>query len=148
MTEKTSAALSLKKSEMVRGYEIKRLPLGEYLRVFEELREMPDTIMKVCFPEMDMAQMLAELRGIDPAGLTGLMLRALEVVPDEAIALLSVMTGIRADVLYADPAIGLDGAAELLEAVWRINGVENFIAAARRMAARVRSLKAKTGCSA
>ena len=148
MTEKTSAALSLKKSEMVRGYEIKRLPLGEYLRVFEELREMPDTIMKVCFPEMDMAQMLAELRGIDPAGLTGLMLRALEVVPDEAIALLSVMTGIRADVLYADPAIGLDGAAELLEAVWRINGVETFIAAARRLAARVRSLQAKTGCSA
>ena len=58
MTVKSSAALSVKCSETVRGYEVKRLPLGEYLRVMEMLREAPETVMRVCFPEMDMVQML------------------------------------------------------------------------------------------
>ena len=140
-----SAALSVKCSEKVRGYEIKRLPLGEYLRVMEALREAPGTAMKVCFPEMDAMQMFERLRSIDTQELTRIMLRALDVVPDEAIKLLSLLTGIPADALYADPAIGLDGAAEMLEAFWRLNGIENFIRAAGRMGARLQEIKAKTG---
>ena len=140
-----SAALSVKCSEKVRGYEIKRLPLGEYLRVMEALREAPRTVMKVCFPEMDAMQMFERLRSIDAQELTQIMLRVLDVVPDEAIKLLSLLTGIPADALYADPAIGLDGAAEMLEAFWRLNGIENFIRAAGRMGARLQEIKAKTG---
>lgn len=143
---KNSAALSVKCSETVRGYEVKRLPLGEYLRVMEALREAPGTVMKVCFPEMDAMQMLGKLTSMDAQGLTEVMLRALDVVPDEAIKLLSLLTGIPADALYADPAIGLDGAAEMLEAFWRLNGIENFIRAAGRMGARLREIRAKTGC--
>ena len=143
---KNSAALSVKCSETVRGYEVKRLPLGEYLRVMEALREVPGTVMKVCFPEMDAMQMLGKLTSMDAQGLTEVMLRALDVVPDEAIKLLSLLTGIPADALYADPAIGLDGAAEMLEAFWRLNGIENFIRAAGRMGARLRDIRAKTGC--
>jgi hypothetical protein len=46
MREKSSAALSVKMSETVRGYEVKRLPLGEYLRAMEALRDMPQTVMR------------------------------------------------------------------------------------------------------
>lgn len=142
---KNSAALSVKCSEMVRGYEVRRLPLGEYLRVMEALREAPGTVMKVCFPELDAMQMLNRLREIDAQGLTQIMLRALDAVPDEAIRLLGLMTGIPADALYADPAIGLDGAAELLEAFWRLNGIENFMRAAGRLAAKLKEIREKTG---
>lgn len=145
MTGRSSAALSVKCSEMVRGYEVKRLPLGEYLRVMEALREAPATVMKVCFPQMDMAQMLERLKGIDAKGLTELVLRAMDVVPDEAIKLISLISGIPADALYADPAIGLDGTAEILEAAWRLNGVENFTQAAGRMAAKLQELGRTTG---
>jgi len=145
MTGKNSAALSVKCSETVRGYEVKRLPLGEYLRVMEALREAPEMVMKVCFPEMDAMQMLSRLREIDVQGLTQLMLRAMDVVPDEAIRLIGLLTGIPADALYADPAIGLDGAAELLEAFWRLNGIGNFMRAAGRMAAKLQEIKEKTG---
>lgn len=142
---KNSAALSVKCSETVRGYEVKRLPLGEYLRVMEAVREMPERVMKICFPQMDAMQMLGKLRTIDAQGLTEMMLRALEVVPDEGIRLLSLLTGIPADALYADPVIGLDGAAEMIEAFWRLNGIENFIRAAERMAARLQAIREKTG---
>ena len=145
MTGKSSAALSVKCSETVRGYEVKRLPLGEYLRVMEALREAPTTVMRVCFPQMDMAQMLERLKRIDANGLTELILQAMDVVPDEAIKLISLISGIPADALYADPAIGLDGTAEILEAVWRLNGIENFTRAAQRMAAKLSALGQKTG---
>ena len=145
MREKSSAALSAKQTETVRGYEVKRLPLGEYLQVLEALRDMPQTVMRVCFPEMDAAQMLTALSRIDAKGLTGMLLRAMDVVPDEAVKLLSLLTGVPEDALFADPAIGLDGAAELVEAFWRLNGIENFIAAAARMAARAKKLRENTG---
>ena len=145
MTGKNSAALSIKRSEMVRGYEVKRLPLGEYLRVMEALREAPQTVMRVCFPEMDMMQLLGMLKTIDAGGLTKIILRAMDVAPDEAIRLLSLLTGIPADALYADPMIGLDGAAELIETFWRLNGMENFTLAVRRLAAKWADVKAKTG---
>ena len=148
MREKSSAALSVKRSETVRGYEVKRLPLGEYLRAMEALRDMPQTVMRVCFPEMDGAQMLQSLTRIDAKGLAQLMLRAMDVVPDEAIRLLSILTGVPEDAIFADPAIGLDGAAELAEAFWRLNGMENFTAAAARLAANIRRMREKTGCSA
>ena len=148
MREKSSAALSVKMSETVRGYEVKRLPLGEYLRTMEALRDMPQTVMRVCFPEMDGAQMLQSLTRIDAKGLAQLVLRAMDVVPDEAIRLLSILTGVPEDAIFADPAIGLDGAAELAEAFWRLNGMENFTAAAARLAANIRRMREKTGCSA
>ena len=145
MTVKSSAALSVKCSETVRGYEVKRLPLGEYLRVMEMLREAPETVMRVCFPEMDMVQMLGKHSTIDAEGLSEMILRAMDVVPDEAIRLLSLLTGVPADALYADPAIGLDGAGELLEAFWRLNGMENFTRAVRRLAAKAKDIRKKTG---
>lgn len=148
MREKSSAALSVKMSETVRGYEVKRLPLGEYLRAMEALRDMPQTVMRVCFPEMDGAQMLQSLTRIDAKELAQLVLRAMDVVPDEAIRLLSILTGVPEDAIFADPAIGLDGAAELAEAFWRLNGMENFTAAAARLAANIRRMREKTGCSA
>ena len=51
MKEKSSAALSVRLSETVRGYEVKRLPLGEYLQELEALRGMPVLHTDVCGKE-------------------------------------------------------------------------------------------------
>jgi len=144
---KNSAALSVKQSETVRGYEVKRLALGAYLRAIEAVREASQTLMAACFPGMDAAQVLGSLKTMDVRMLTALMLRAMDAAPAEAVRLLSVLTGVEERALLDDPAIGLDGAAEMIEAFWRINGVGNFMQAAGRMAAQIRDLRAKTGSS-
>ena len=147
MTGRNSAALSVKCSETVRGYEVRRLPLGEYLRVMEALTEAPGTIMRVCFPGLAAAEPLGRRRAVGGQGLGKRMLPGMGGVPDEAIRLISLLTGIPADALYADPAIGLDGTAELLEAFWRLNGIENFMRAASRLAAWMRENAKRTGSS-
>ena len=142
-----SAALSLKESEMVRGYEIRRLPLGEYLRALDALRQAPRTLLAACFPGEDAAQVLASLAKIDADGLGELMLRAMAVVPGEAVRLIAQLTGVPEEKLLGDPQIGLDGVAQMMEAFWRINGLGNFTQAARRAAAAVRAGIGRTGSS-
>lgn len=142
-----SAALSLKESEMVRGYEIRRLPLGEYLRALDALRQAPRTLLAACFPGEDAAQVLARLAKIDADGLGELMLRAMAVVPGEAVRLIAQLTGVPEEKLLGDPQIGLDGVAQMMEAFWRINGLGNFTQAARRAAAAVRAGIGRTGSS-
>ena len=138
-----SAALSLKESEMVRGYEIRRLPLGEYLRALDA----PRTLLAACFPGEDAAQVLAHLAHIDADGLGELMLRAMAVVPGEAVRLIAQLTGVPEEKLLGDPQIGLDGVAQMMEAFWRINGLGNFTQAARRAAAALRQSAGRTGSS-
>lgn len=147
MKDWDSAALSLKESETVRGYEIRRLPLGEYLRALDVLREAPRTLLAACFPGEDASQVLAHLARIDADGLGELMLRAMAVVPGEAVRLIARLTGVPEERLLGDPQIGLDGVAQMIEAFWRINGLGNFTQAARRAAAALREAAGRTGSS-
>jgi len=143
--KKTSTQLSTQTGKMVRGHEVRRLPLGEYLRALDAVREMPESVMQACFPEMDAEGMLRFLRGMDKNSLTALIVKMLGVVPREAVKLLAILTGIEEETLLNDPAIGLDGAAEMVEAFWEINGIENFMQAAVRVAAQVKEIRAKAG---
>ena len=140
-------ALSLTESETVRGYEIRRLPLGEYLRALDALRQAPRTLLAACFPGEDASQALARLAHIDADGLGELMLRAMAVVPGEAVRLIAQLTGVPEEKLLGDPQIGLDGVAQMMEAFWRINGLGNFTQAARRAAAALRESAGRTGSS-
>ena len=145
--KKTSAALSIPMSETVRGYKIERLPLGKYMQALEALRSAPEAIMQACFPGMDAAQILARLKVLDKDALIALMMRAIAIVPGEAVNLLSLLTGVSQAALLDDAAIGLDGAAEMLEAFWRLNGIENFTQAAARMAAQFKDARKRIGFS-
>lgn len=143
--EKTSTKLSTQTGRMVRGHEVRRLPLGEYLRAIDAVREMPESVMKACFPGLDAEGILRYLRAMDKNTLMALVVRMLGIVPHEAVRLLAILTGIDEETLLTDPAIGLDGAAEMVEAFWELNGIENFMQAAERMAAKVKAIRAMVG---
>lgn len=137
-TKKISPALSLDKSAIVRGYEIRRLPLGRYLEVIEALKALPEKLAAACFPGMDAAQILRQLKKIDSAMLATIAVRAMTAAPQEAVRILSLCTGVAPERLLEDEAIGLDGAAEMAETAYEINQIGNFIQAAGRLAAMVK----------
>ena len=49
------------------------------------------------------------------------------------LELISDFSGIPQDELRDDPAIGLDGLTEIVQAVWEINGLKNVLAAAKAL---------------
>jgi hypothetical protein len=145
---KSSTKLSLPQSMTVRGYEIKRLPLGKYLQAIQALEGMPETVMRACFPDMNPAQALEALKHIDTQALSEMMMRCALAVPREAVRLISLLTGIEEGALLDDPEIGLDGLAEMASAFWKLNNMENFIKAARTLFQQIRAavpVEARTG---
>ena len=140
-----SIHLSIPQSRTVRGYEIRRLPLGKYLQMIDALSELPQELMRAAYPGKTEMQALAELKILTANDIPALFLRLMTAMPVRAMQLLSLATGIDEETLESDERIGLDGAAEMVEAVIEVNGLTNFLQAARAITAQVRAAIQRDG---
>ena len=141
--------LSLPKSRSVRGYEIRRLPLGKYLQAMEMLRQAPERIICGCFPDKSTQDALREMRHIDAQKFLTLAVSGTGAALEEIVRLLALAMDIDETVLLTDENVGLDGLAEMAEAFWELNGIGNFIVAVKALSERIMSPmnRAATGCS-
>lgn len=142
-----SIDLSLPRSVMVRGCEVRRMPLGKYLQAVSLLEAFPRALAEKLTPEGDLAGALDALKGLDRGKLIDLALKALAVVPDQALELIAELTDISKERLLQDETIGADGLLEILDAWLTVNDTENFIQAAGRVRRRIGRFAAalKTG---
>ena len=140
MTSKNSAALSLPKSRTVRGYEIRKMPIGAFLEACGVLEELPQTALRLLFPGKQEGDILTELAGLTREKLQALFLRAAAVLPGEMVRLFAKLRGIEEKALLEDPGIGLDGLGEMAEAWMEVNGIENFIRTMGALGAKARAL--------
>ena len=85
------------------------------------------------------------LDAMRPAGLIGLCVRALTVLPDEAVRVFAELAGLDEKALRDDPGVGLDGLLEMIEAWLEVNNLENFIRAARALWQRARAGRTNGG---
>lgn len=135
-----SIRASLPQVRRVRGYAIKRLPLGGYLQAIESVKDAPRELLQTLFPGQSAAEILDGLRTIRPDGVHQLIAKAMTVAPGILLRLLSALTDIPEDRLRDDPDIGLDGLAEILQAFLEVNQVANFIQALGSQGQQLRSL--------
>lgn len=147
-SKKSSVNLSLSQNRKVRGYEIKRMPIGAYLTALEELKNFPQQALELLFPEMGLDEILDKLKTVDTALIGQLMLRAMASLPQYGVALVAKLTGIPEERLLTDEGIGLDGLAEIVEAWLEVNQIENFILAVRRVLVTTKKAAANTGSKA
>lgn len=136
-------SLSLPPEREVRGYAVRKLPLGAYLRAMQALCALPDTLLAALFPDRDASAALQSLRSLTPEAAVPLLTRALAAAPKPLFKALSLLSGVSENALMNDPALGADGLLELLNAVIEVNGLANFIPAARATLAR---LTTAAGC--
>ena len=132
MAKQDSIDLSLPQSREVRGCMIKRMPLGTYLVALQTLKNWPAETAAKLLPDGDLNGMLERLKHIDRPMLVELLMHAFAVLPEQLLALVAQLTGIPVKKLHTDPAIGLDGLAEIVDAWLEVNGAENFLRAASR----------------
>lgn len=124
---------SLPGGRRVRGYTISRLPFGAYLQALEKLQSLPGDLLRACFPGKDADEILTALKNMDEGALVQLIAGAAGVGAPYLLELISDFSGIPQDELRDDPAIGLDGLTEIVQAVWEINGLKNVLAAAKAL---------------
>lgn len=144
---KPSKNISLPQEVKVRGYAVRRMPIGAYVKAIESLntQKITNDLLAALFPGMDANAIFKYLKTIDTAKLGDLVMRAFAVVPKYVAILLSGLTGISEDSLMDDPAIGLDGLMELIAAWIEVNNIENFMTAARRLIGKIVTQAASSG---
>ena len=123
---------SLPGGKLVRGYVISRLPLGEYLAALDALQNLPVDLLSACFPGASLDQALQTLKTLDEKALVRLVTGMAGAGAPYALMLVSRFSGIPEKELRDDPAIGLDGLAEIVRAIWEVNGLGNVAAAVRK----------------
>lgn len=141
---KNSVDVSLPKARRVRGYLIERMPIGRFLQAAQTLDNLPGEVLAKLFPDREDAALA--LRTLDKNGLLTLCARAFTVLPWQALELFAQLSGLDAEKLQSDPAVGLDGLMEMVNAWLEVNNIENFIAAARELAGRARAAMTGPGC--
>ena len=139
MAAKNTVKLSLPESREVRGYEICRMPLGPMLGAIEKIQGLPGDLMTACFPGMDPKQILTQLKGFNAQMLLTIFGQALTVAPKHLIKVFSGLCGIPEKAFLTDPAIGLDGILEMVSAWIEVNGIENFLQAARPLMEKIKA---------
>ncbi len=146
-TTESTIRLSLPVPRTVRGYEIRRMPLGVFLQAMTQLQDFPQKAIGAMFPNQGLDEILLSLKNCDSAMIGQLLVRALTVVPQEAMTLLAKLTLIPQQQLLDDEAIGLDGLAEILDSWLEVNQIENFISAARQLLAKAKVMAAASNGS-
>ena len=129
MMKKRSVSLSVPEPRKVRGYVIKRLPLGGYLRMTEKLAGASEEIIRACFPGKSATELLKEMQTITDKGALTLLSRLLTTAPTYLLELVADLTDIPYDDLLEDQNIGVDGLMEILRAFWEVNDLKNVKAA-------------------
>ena len=120
---------SLPGSVWVRGYEIKKMPLGAFLKALERIQSAPGAILSACFPGKSIDEILTALKALDEELLAAALATGLTTAAPMLIGMLSQLSGVPEEALLNDPAFGPDGIAELVRAVWEINNLKNLLAA-------------------
>lgn len=139
MASKNTVKLSLPAAQTVRGYEIKRMPLGPMLEAIETLRELPGELLKTCFPSMDAGQILQQLKSFDADMLITAFGNALTIAPTHTIKVFAGLCGVPEEAFLTDANIGFDGLMEMVNAWIEVNGIENFIKAVRPLVEKIRA---------
>lgn len=138
-----TVSLALPQEGEACGYPIRKLPLGAYLRAMRALAALPDTLLGALFPGEDASAALRKLRALTPDTAAPLLARAVAAAPGPILKAVSLLSGVPVNALENDPAIGANGLLAILATVAEVNGLANFMPAARALRSR---LKAAPGC--
>ncbi|MBE5794682.1 MAG: hypothetical protein E7323_08400 [Clostridiales bacterium] len=142
-----AVSLSLPREKTVRGYTIRRMPIGQFLTALQTLRDLPGEALDTLLPGLTPKTMLSRIKGLTAQELKEMAVRFLTVLPGYGISLVSRLIGVEEGDLLRDEMIGLDGLMEMLEAWMELNSIENFIKAAGALQVKVRKAINPVGSS-
>jgi len=118
-----SINLSLPQDYELYGIRIRKLPIGSYLKAVQTVRNLPELLLKQCFPGMKPDEVLNRLKSLDESALYEILGRLLTVVPEQFLRLVAEL--LEADyehLLKLSPKELLD----VFTALWKANEMKDF----------------------
>lgn len=121
---KDAASLSMPEEKTVHGVLIRKLPNGAYIKALNKIQDMPEVIMRGCFPGMTPDDILEQFENISVDMLPVLAGKLLANVPEQFLKFIAELTGIPIETLMEKltPAETLD----ILLDMWELNNLTDF----------------------
>jgi hypothetical protein len=123
------------------GYEIKKMPIGNYLKTLDEIKEMPEDFLEECFPGESLDKIIEAFAEADTKSFVAAMVLVLTSAPAYVVKLIAQLTSIPEENLLNDPNIGLTGLAEIILAFLEVNDLGKFISVAGETVTKVKEMK-------
>ncbi len=138
-TKPKTETLSLAKAVKVRGYQVRKLPLGKYLEAIELLRDVPGDLLTACFPGQSPEQILRMLKEFTGSDLQAVIGNLMIAAPRQVVRIVARLTEIDETALLDDPNVSLEGIVAIVEAWIEVNDIGNFIRAVRALITQARA---------
>lgn len=120
---KNNEELSLPKSKVIHGIEIKKMPCGKYFEAIQTLRDLPQDFIKE-LSEGDKNFKMSEMLSVENIGT--IITRLLVVLPDFTFKFLSKLMGVSENKLRNE--LSPKELLDIMVEFWQMNDLESFFA--------------------
>lgn len=121
---KKSAAMSLPETQTIHGVEIKKVPVGQYIRAMKQMEDLPRIIVEECFSGKSMADVIALMANANEAVVVSLLGKLLIVLPEHLVKALCSIIGL--DVETALDKLTPKELFDVVKAYWELNEMSDF----------------------
>jgi len=131
------------------GVEIKKLPIGRYIKLLQQAESFLPDILSAIFPANEDGRIVFSFSNLTADDLRGFLGRAMAVIPEKICQIAEELLDIPADRLL-DPNTGLtpNEFVEILIALWEVNDLSDFFPNARKLGGLIGLSVRNTGSSA
>lgn len=119
-----SISMSLPQEYELHGVRIWKLPNGQYLKALQACNNLPELLLKNCFPGMKPDQVVEELKALNEDTLYQILGRLIQFVPEQFFRLLADLTG--ADYEHLVNKLTPKETLEVIQAFWEMNDMRDF----------------------
>lgn len=122
---------SLPQGKIIHGYKIEKYPNGRYIKCLSVISTLPQTLAAEVFPDKNIEDIVKDFTKLDENMLVELFGKALIVIPEKALEILSLIS----EIPYEDltdkltPSETLD----IVKAIYEVNNFESFFAQVKKI---------------
>lgn len=140
-----SIALSLPADGILHGIKIQKLPIGRYLKALNVVKNLPELLLKECFPGMKPDEVLTKMKQLNEDSLYEILGRLVQVVPEQFFRLISEIVDTDYETVIA---LSPKELFDVLNAFWQVNDMSDFFAQIKGLVVKMNPVKAmKIGSS-
>lgn len=136
---KDKTEISLGKSKKVHGIEVRKQPIGQYIKTIKRLEQFPQTVIKQCFGNgADIDTVFDKFKNINEDIILELAGKMLSIIPEETLKFMASLLDVEYDYLLnnVSPAELLD----IIEEFIKINDMSRFFETLKKLIARAKTV--------
>jgi len=140
-----SISMSLPADGNLHGVRVKKLPVGAYIKAIGTIKNLPEILLKNCFPDQKPDEVVESLKKLDQEALYAMLGRLIQVVPEQFIRLVAELIDSDYEHLISLTPKEL---LEVLRAFWEVNDTTDFFDQIKALWGKVRKPAMNSGSKA